>query len=502
VGKPTAVRPPSGSGPSTRIDPRDLAIASGLGILAFAVYRATEQVLLFHDSVFFREMLAEGKWRHFHVLWLPTLQVFRLACGFLGTPVSPRDAMFVVSALSGSAIAAAAYVLCRSLASRRVSAGFALLVLVSPAVWFQSASACLHAFHGAFATTALALAQRLRPGAGPFRRLAAGCAIGLVPLSHASGIYLVPGLLAFALARGGRLRRRPWRRLLALLLPVLLSLLILAWFAAPGRLGPDDLPSGWLTKGLPTALADPGTYLRSGLRQIAASMPLLLAGALLGWAVVLRRRRGFVLRSLLIVVPLCFGASLWVQDLVGAYYLGLLGVFCLSAVHGLRRLRRSAGTAAVGALLAAAIVVQATLSAPNRIREADPGPLRERTEALLQTGALLLYEPHAPLAAYFLEAAHGRTVFNLYLVDGIPPETVEGGLEELRRATEGLVAREVILDRRVYRVVERGSRLTPWFEGFRAGFLAEPLPGHPDFEILRPLGGEVPGSAPPASRPR
>ncbi|MCI0589913.1 MAG: hypothetical protein L0323_24125, partial [Planctomycetes bacterium] len=138
-------------------------------------------------------------------------------------------------------------------------------------------------------------------------------------------------------------------------------------------------------------------------------------------------------------------------------------------------------------VLAACVVAQTALSLPARIREADARPHRERADSLLRTGALLLYEPSVALSVVFQEEAKGRLVLNLFLLDAFPP-TVPGGVTEwLERETAALERREVVLDRRIYEAVRRGSRLAEWFEGFRKRFEAEALPGRSDFEILRPI---------------
>ncbi|MGH7152131.1 MAG: hypothetical protein ACREIU_15605, partial [Planctomycetota bacterium] len=137
--------------------------------------------------------------------------------------------------------------------------------------------------------------------------------------------------------------------------------------------------------------------------------------------------------------------------------------------------------------LVACVAAQAVLSLPDRFREADARAHRERTEALFQTGVLLLYEPSVPVAVAVHDAARGRIVVNLFLLDAFPVDEtgdVTGWLEREAAAFEG---REVVLDRRVYEAVRRGSRVAEWFEEFRRKFRTEALPGRPDFELLRPI---------------
>ncbi|HKB14985.1 MAG TPA: hypothetical protein VKF62_02920, partial [Planctomycetota bacterium] len=93
-----------------------LGLALGLG--SFALFRATEQFLLFHDAVFFRRLLDEGRWHYPHLLWLPALQVLRSAAAAAGIGCSSRDLLFFVSAVSGGAIVVSSFALARALLPR------------------------------------------------------------------------------------------------------------------------------------------------------------------------------------------------------------------------------------------------------------------------------------------------------------------------------------------------------------------------------------------------
>jgi hypothetical protein len=461
------------------LDRRDLGLGLALGVSSFAAFRATEQVLLFHDAALFRRLLEEGEWRYFHVLWLPVLQIARAT----GIAATSRDVLYVVSALSGAAIVLGSFAVARLLLPRLAALLLALLVLATPAVWFHASSACVHAFHGAVAVGGFHAAWSLRPGHGLGRRLGAGTAIALVPLSHLAGAFLVPGYLVFAASRGGRLRRDLLRRALPLLAPPLLGLAVLIGtyrsvgsVSFPVRVG-EVASSTW---------AHAPALVRAGIGQATRAMPFLGLAALLGWAAAYRRRRGLVGRSLLVAVPLFLGVTLWMQDLVGAYYLGAVGVLCVGAAHAWRALAARAGRGGACGALAGLVAVQAALCVPARIREADARAVHGRTEALLRTGALLLYEPRVPEAIEFHDLARGRLVLNLFLFDGTPPGGSEAALADLGRASAGLEDREVVLDRRIYEAVRRGSRLAEWFAGFRERFRAEEIPGHADFELLRP----------------
>ncbi len=480
----TAGAGPGPPGILRAVDRRDLGLGLALGLGSFALFRATEQFLLFHDAVLFRRLLEEGRWNYPHLLSLPALQVLRKGAEAAGIEVAARDLLYLVSAASGGAIVTSSFALARAILPRTASALLSLLVVATPAVWFQSSSACIHAFHGAFAAAAFVLVYRLRPGDGVGRRLGAGTAIGLLPASHLAGAFLVPGYLAFAAWRGGRVRRDPLRRGLPLLAPALLGLAVVAWLTESIRGVRGTLP---VEKVVRAAIAEPLAYLPEGTAQAARAMPFLGGLGLLGWAVGSSRRRG-LLPLLLVLVPLFLGVSHWVQDLTGAYYLGAAGVLCAGAAHAWRFLARHGGGRAVASgTLAACVAAQTALSLPARIREADARPHRERAEALLRTGALLLYEPSVALSVVFQEEAKGRLVLNLFLLDAFPPAVPGGVTEWLERETAPLERREVVLDRRIYEAVRRGSRLAEWFEGFRKRFEAEALPGQPDFEILRPI---------------
>ncbi len=480
----TAGAGPGPPGILRTVDRRDLGLGLALGLGSFALFRATEQVLLFHDAVFFRRILEEGRWGYSHLLWLPTLQVLRWGTEAAGIEVESRDLLFFVSAASGGAIVASSFAIARALLSRMAATLLSLLLVATPAVWFQASSACIHAFHGAFAAAAFALVYRLRPGDGVGRRLGAGTAMALLPASHLAGAFLVPGYLAFAAWRGGRVRRDPLRRGLPLLAPSLLGLGVVVWLTASARSGRGGLP---VEKVVRAALASPLAYLPEGIAQAARSMPFLGGLGLLGWAAGSSRRKG-LLPFLLVLVPLFLGVSLWVQDLTGAYYLGATGVLCVGAARAWRFLARlGSGRAVASAALAACVAAQTGLSLPERIREADARTHLERMEELFRTGALLLYEPSVPLSVAFQDAAKGRLVLNLYFLDAFPANGTGGATEWLERETAALRGREVVLDRRVYEAVRRGSRSAEWFEGFRKGFRGERLPGRPEFEILRPI---------------
>jgi hypothetical protein len=478
------------SSPIPGPDRIDLLLALGLGALAFVLFRATSQVLLFHDAVYFRGAIAKGKWLYLHVLVLPVLQVVRATLAALGIEARPESVLYSVSAASGGVVVAVTYGTCRLFAPRGISFLQALLVLVTPATWFQSASACIHAFHGALVAIALFAVLRLDARSGFGDRLGAGASLALVPMGHASGVFLLPALLAFARLRGGMLVRRPPALASALILPPLLGLAVVAWIGNPSKVG-HAMPSLRLVGHLPGLLPDFAAYLRAGIEQIARSMPALLGPALLGWILARGAPRGLGFASALAIGPLLLGSIWWgVQDRKAAYYLGLVGVLSLGGLGFWRWLGARGGRSLPLLVLASLVAGQAAFSLPDRWREADDEAHRARAETLLSTGALLLYEPDSPLATYLLEAARGRSALNLFIVDVLMSESdFDAGLARLREESEAIRGRDVVLDRRIYEAARRpGSRIAEWFEEFRAGYVAEPLPEEPGFERLRPRG--------------
>jgi len=470
------------------LDRKDVLLAVGLGLLALLVFRSTSQVLLFHDASAFRDALVEGRRLYIHLLWLPTLHGVRDAVRAMGFEVGPEAILYGVSAISGGVLVAFTFLACRLFAPRGIALLSAILVGVTPAVWFQSASACLHAFSGALVAVAFFALLRLDSRAGLGRRLIAGLALALVPLGHVAGVFLLPALLACARLRGGTLLGKPVRSATALFLPPLVGLAALAWLGSPSRMGPS-MPSLRLVEHLPGLVADFWPYLLAGVRQIATSMTALLGIAMLGWIVAWRVPRGPVFPGALALFPLLLGTVWWgPQDRKGAYYVGLVGFFAVSGLFAWRALATRFGRAVPAAILVALLVGQAAVSIPSRLREADREAYERRAESLFRTGALVLYEPDRPLATFWFESAQGRIVLNLFIVDFLlPPGEIGRGLELLRREGERLRGREVVLDRNVYKAVGReGSPIAEWFRDFRAWYVAEPLPDEPGFEILRP----------------
>jgi len=175
-----------------------IVLALGFGLL----YVATAQERFYSDGAGLVEFFARGTGEsYYHVLYLPL-------CRALGALLGSDDPLLVPRALSqvsGAVAVGSTFLLCRSCGIDRDRALFAAMLLgVTPAVWFFSTTVEVHAVHLA-AVAVGALVVMLAPWR--WVPVALGLSALTVPLlygSHITAVLLMPGWIALVVHARGR----------------------------------------------------------------------------------------------------------------------------------------------------------------------------------------------------------------------------------------------------------------------------------------------------------
>lgn len=311
----------------------------------------------------------------------------------------PAQGVNLLSALFGAVTVAGLYGVGRQLTCGRLAAAAgAVAVGVSPVLWSQSTIAEVYTLHTAFVVVVLWLAlwageAQSRWRTGVRRAYPLAVVFGLSLTHHRMSFLLLPALLAYLWwAFGRRFRVRHWRRLAGL---ALAPLLLYAYLPLRGMFTSSldgtyvNSPAGFLNHvtgagynvflagqapGIPPR--DASAYLELFLDQFG---PLALALALLGLAVLLRRRGPVLLLGLTLALNLAFALSYRVAD----YEVFFLPSFVLTGIllaQGTDALRRWAGRvlgrlrpglAAGGHLLPGLVLLIALAPLPYRWPEQD-----------------------------------------------------------------------------------------------------------------------------------
>jgi hypothetical protein len=352
----------------------DVALASGLGLLALALYVASPIGRSFGDGSLLVSLLAAGEFGevvYIHALYLPLARGLADLARLVGIALDPAATLLLLSQLSAAFGVAATFLIARGFGiGRRVALTSAVLLAISPPVWFFADTTEVHAPH--FAAVGFVAVVTLF---GPWRRpvlatlLMASC-LPLVFLSHQSGLLLYPGWILLADVGRRRVASPLSRRALGLgVAPAVAAALAAALFAS-AHLRQITVATSFTTSTAQITAYAQG-HLVLGLWQ-GWLFPLALLWLPLGAGLWHFTQRGHgsderwrrTTLAALILPSLAFFLA-WGVPERGAYSLGTAVFLAVIAGRGLEALARGAGAAhlarlrGVGLALALLIVAQA-----------------------------------------------------------------------------------------------------------------------------------------------
>jgi hypothetical protein len=512
-----SIKPPQAFWPPGGL--KDLGLALALAFSFACLFWSTRQAWLWNDGVIFMEGF---EWHRHGLSYHPAYEPLVHLLGYLLPGPWPYPQAHAASWIPGSLALGALYLWLTGLGFRRwISVAAALLLGVSPLVWFHSTTIELHAQHGFWVLLAATVAWRL-DWSRPRRAIPlAVLAFWPMPLSHLSTPMLVPGYLALcataARAQGQRLGSKQLFGLLApgMLLVGLLSLAISAQraFGEPvsnGAVRMSQLvlqfqrfePLSWLAADvwrplggsrllLPLLLALGALTLTRAGSPSAPPQPRL--GALAGWW----------------LLPGLTFLSLWGVPNHGGYLIGLLPGLALLAASGLTWIeqqgsRRWAWAVALAVLVASALAGKAELE--TSAAELEAAGLEERTRAVVAAGGehpvLISFDPFRQRVGTLLPEIRSLDAFVIYF-DGVtkaqPPATLAATLINKFLPLVEAPDNSVWIDLSYRRVAEQNPVVRPYALALDAAlaenFRLEPaLHPDPDMPLLRLL----PGAAQPA----
>ncbi|MEZ5979763.1 MAG: hypothetical protein R3F34_16315 [Planctomycetota bacterium] len=375
-----------------------------LALGAFALYRLTAQDYLFNDGPVLASGAALGgvpNWRHVLGPWL-----VRLVQVGLGTRDGVEPWLLVAAASGAVAVAATAWGLARLGTGRATAVLVAILLGLSPALWFHATTVELHAIHAAAVALLVAVVAAL-PWGSPRRSTFARCvaasalAFGAVHLVHLGTVWVGLGVVALAMcvaARAGT--RRPLAVWLFVVGPVHLVCSVLALDVSYAIAQGGYVPLGGLRDA-------------AGFREFVAEVRandsalayvwhdwFLVAPAL--WVLALlalfrTSTRALALVALAGSVPALVSWSGMREVSLGGYFLSVAPFLAIGAAAGARSLAELTGRPRVATVtLFAAIALHAVLGYravhdDERVREGAIGVARAGDAAvLLPDGGYLL----------------------------------------------------------------------------------------------------------------
>ncbi len=488
MNEPQAPRRASGSvrAPGARSAAADVGAGVALAIAFALLYRATFQDALYGDGPLLLE-----RWTHvgrptwMHPLYFRAAEIVR---ALAAEGVTDATVLRRLSWISGAVAVASSYGCARACCARPLALALALLVGLSPALWFFATTIELHALAAAAVATAGWLTWIL-----PWRRPALALALALPPLAlafaaHRTHGLLVPGfVLWIAAARAGRAEPFGARALLAVAAVVAAPALLVATFAdAAGRF-----------------LASPGTTSAEHVAQLFGPLGAILPIAALGVVRVVRERLARPIDRALVA----FVAPTWVFfTWFGIHERGgyLASTACFAALLGLRASRatsapagRRMATVALALALAIAIALQALLGARAATPGIDPelrasGRARAAAAvaALGEGGVLFSFD-----ATRQTLAAHVSQVREINLAEsatglaasGAAPDAIAHRLADLIEAYPGRAERTLGIDlgfRETRMPRDHRTLVETIVAGLEARFETRLAPGSPDVLVL------------------
>ena len=422
-----------------------LVITALLFLLAGCLYTWTFSGIYFHDGAAFLQQVESGNLFHYHLAYQPVACALAACVSPLGGSV--EWVMGALSVVCGAGVVAGVFWLLAEAAPRWLASLVALLVMVTPAIWFGATLIEIHVFAAFMATVGLVVARRVRPTYGP------ALGTGLAMLGHMSGVVLAPTYRADAVMRDDK---RTWRRGLQASGWLVLVVLIIRFVSETHPASPSRNAPGLegVFRAIDRELARPDLYTQVWVQLgvlWAALIPLGLFG--------LRRKTLVAALSVTIIFALDYLA---VGRMLAQYSTIAVPFVAILVGSGLVRLAGSKLGIAAVVVIAVAHVASAVPKSLELLRNED-GQWAERMQRGLELPNRIMANGRNRRR---LLQSHGLAAHNFSNVPAHFEATGPAGFEAWLR-TQLSSSTHVYIDPGVFRDEE--TPLTPFLEVMESG---------------------------------